>query len=208
MSEHLAHLVEQTDIGPIALSDHAHVTLEMQPLRPAERSFSWKINASLFHDDNFIEFLEMQTDLYLEVNDCNDSDPRLVWEAYKAYMQGMIISYSSKKKKEHIQEQSQIKKKIKKLEEDFHRSKSDGVLRELKEARLLLTNLLTKKAESDILFARQRLFEFGNKPNKFLARLARNSPQKAFIPVISDEDQIRQTHNTKINECFQKFYKT
>ncbi len=82
------------------------------------------------------------------------------------------------------------------------------MLRELKEARLLLTNLLTKKAESEILFARQRLFEFGNKPNKFLACLARNSPQKAFIPVISDEDQIRQTHNTKINECFQKFYKT
>lgn len=37
-------------------------------------------------------FLEMQTDLYLEVNDCNDSDPRLVWEAYKAYMRhGYII---------------------------------------------------------------------------------------------------------------------
>lgn len=101
-----------------------------------------------------------------------------------------------------------MEEKIKKPEEDFHRSKSDGVLKELKEARLLLTNLLTKKAESDILFARQRLFEFGNKPNKFLARLARNSPQKAFISAIYDEDQIRQTKNTKINECFQKFYET
>ena len=92
-------MVEQSDIGPIALSDHAPVTLEMQPLRPAERPFSWKINASLFHGDNFIKFLETQTDLYLEVNDCNDFDPRLVWEAYKAYMRGMIISYSSKKKR-------------------------------------------------------------------------------------------------------------
>ena len=75
-------------------------------------------------------------------------------------MQGMIIQYSSKKKKERTQEQSQIEKKIKKLEEDFHRSKSDVVLKELKEAKLLLNNLQTKKAESDILFARQRLKSF------------------------------------------------
>ena len=208
ISQYLTHLVEQSDIGAIALSDHAPVTLEMQPLRPAERSFSWKINASLFHDDNFVKFLETQTDLYLELNDHNDSDPRWVWEAYKAYMRGMIISYSSKKKKERVQEQSRIENKIRKLEEDFHRSKSNGVLQELKKTRLQLTSLLTKKAESDILFARQRMFEFGNKPNKFLARLARNSPQKAFISAISDEDQIRQTNNTKINECFQIFYKT
>lgn len=117
--EHLAPLVEQSGIGSVALSDHAPVTLEMQPLRPAERSFSWKINASLFHDDNFIKFLETQTDLYLEINDCNDSDPRLVWEAYKAYMRGMIISYSSKKKKERTQEQSQIEKKKKKIRGRF-----------------------------------------------------------------------------------------
>lgn len=66
------------------------------------------------------------------INDCNDSDPRLVWDAYKAYMWGVIISYSSKKRKERTQESSRIKKKKKKLEEDFHRSESDGVLKELK----------------------------------------------------------------------------
>lgn len=54
--------------------------------------------------------MERQTDLYLEANDCNDSDPRLVWEAYKAYMQGMTISYSIKKKKERSQEQAQVEK--------------------------------------------------------------------------------------------------
>lgn len=82
------------------------------------------------------------------------------------------------------------------------------MLKELKVKRLRLSDLLTKKAESNILFARQRLFEFGNKPNQFLARRARNSPQKTFISAISDEDPIRQTDNTKINECFQKFYET
>lgn len=40
ISEHLAYVVEQSDIGSIALSDHAPITLAMQPLRPSERSFS------------------------------------------------------------------------------------------------------------------------------------------------------------------------
>lgn len=62
-----------------------------------------------------------------------------------------------------------------------------------------MTNLIRKKAESDNLFARQRLFEFGNKPNTFLVRLARNSPRKAFISAISDEDQICQTNNRSMN---------
>lgn len=63
-----------------------------------------------------------------------------------------IISYSSKRKKECIREQSEIeKKKEKKLEEDFFNFKSDGVLKELKETGLLLTNLVTMKAESDFV---------------------------------------------------------
>lgn len=206
LSKHLANLVEQSDIGSIALSDHAPVTLIMQPLRPAEHSFSWRLNSLLFYDDDFIKFLENQTDFYLEFNDNNDSDPRIIWEAFKAYMRGMIISYSSRKKKERIQEQLEIEKRIKKLEEDFYRLKSDDVLKELKEVRSKLTDLITRKAESDILFARQRMFEFGNKPNKLLARLARNSPSKSFISAIHDQDDQRQTNNLKINECFKKFY--
>lgn len=62
ISEHLAHVVEQSDIGPIALSYHVPVTLEMQ------RSLSWKMNASLLHDDNFVKFLETQTDFCLIVS--------------------------------------------------------------------------------------------------------------------------------------------
>lgn len=78
------------------------VTLTMQPFRPTERSFVWRLNLLLFHDHNFIKFLEDKTDLYLEFNDNKGIDPRSVWEAYKAYMRGMIISNSSRKKRERL----------------------------------------------------------------------------------------------------------
>lgn len=156
LSKHLAYLIEQSDIGSITLSDHAPVTLIMQPIRPTEQSFSWKLNCLLFHDPNFIKFLEARTDLYLEFNDNNDTDPRTVWEAYKAYMRGMIISYLSRKKRDCLQERHEIEKRIKQQEEVFYRTKSDEVLQELKKMRLNLSNLITKKAESDILFAWQK----------------------------------------------------
>uniref|UniRef100_A0A3Q1F1B9 Reverse transcriptase domain-containing protein n=1 Tax=Acanthochromis polyacanthus TaxID=80966 RepID=A0A3Q1F1B9_9TELE len=46
-------------------------------------------------DDTFITYLTDQTDLFLEI-DKNEADPRTVWDTYKAYMRGMIISYTRK----------------------------------------------------------------------------------------------------------------
>lgn len=77
----LTHLIKHSDIGHIALSDHAPVTMLMQPLRPIERSFSWKMNALLFLNKNFIKFLKEHTDVLLKFNDKDEIDPRLVWDA-------------------------------------------------------------------------------------------------------------------------------
>lgn len=102
VSRCLAHLVEHVDIGHIALSDHAPVVMAIQPIRPNERSFSWRLNAMLLMDEKVTKFLKEQTDLFLEFNDKDGADPRIVWDTYKAYMRGMIISYTSQKKKEPV----------------------------------------------------------------------------------------------------------
>lgn len=62
-------------------------------------------------DHYFIEFLLQQTDLCYKINDKDDTDPRIVWEAYKAHMRGMIISYTSQKK-EPVAERFENQKKI------------------------------------------------------------------------------------------------
>uniref|UniRef100_A0A3B5MBT9 exodeoxyribonuclease III n=1 Tax=Xiphophorus couchianus TaxID=32473 RepID=A0A3B5MBT9_9TELE len=169
ISNHLVHLVEETEIGIISLSDHAPVRLAMQPPRPLDRTASWRLNRLLLLNEDFTKLLEEQTDFFLELNDNSNTDPRLVWDAYKAYMRGIIISYSSRKRKEQLAEQNKIENKIKKLEEEYILSKSDKILGELKTARASLSDITTKKAEKDILFAQQKFFEHGNKPNKYLA---------------------------------------
>uniref|UniRef100_A0A3B5QWP6 exodeoxyribonuclease III n=1 Tax=Xiphophorus maculatus TaxID=8083 RepID=A0A3B5QWP6_XIPMA len=204
MSNHLVHFVEETEMGTISLSDHAPVRLAMQPPRPLDRTASWRLNRLLLLNEDFTKLLEEQTDFFLQLNDNNNTDPRLVWDAYKAYMRGIIISYSSRKRKEQLAEQNKIENKIKKLEEGYILSKSDKILGELKTASL--SDITTKKAEKDILFAQQKFFEHGNKPNKYLTRLVNNSPGTNFISSIQDENGRRYMDNRRINECFKQFY--
>lgn len=97
VSRCLTHSVELVDIGHIALSDHAPVIMSIQPLKPTERSFSWTMNTALVMDEKFMKYLNDQTDL--EFNDKDAADPRIVWDAYNAYMRGMVISYTSQEKR-------------------------------------------------------------------------------------------------------------
>uniref|UniRef100_A0A8C5DIG8 Reverse transcriptase domain-containing protein n=1 Tax=Gouania willdenowi TaxID=441366 RepID=A0A8C5DIG8_GOUWI len=202
VSRCLLGLVEHTDIGLIALSDHAPVVMAVHPPRPSERSFSWRMNATLLMDEKFVKYLTDQTDLFLEINDKNGADPRIVWDTYKAYMRGMIISYTSRRKKERAAKQLEIENKVKLLEETYYKTRSEATLIELKSTRTALNNLITRKAERDILFTKQKFFELANKPNRLLARLARNAPIKSYISAVQDENQQRQTNNRQINESF------
>lgn len=46
------------------------------------------------------------------------------------------------------------------------------------------------------------MFESGNKPNKLLARLARNFPSKSLMLVICGEDHLQQKNNFNIISAF------
>lgn len=61
--------------------------------------------------------------------------------------------------------QLEIERKIKKLEEDYYAKKLKVTLIELKATRIALHNLITRRAEKDILFTKQIFFELANKPN-------------------------------------------
>uniref|UniRef100_A0A665UG82 Endonuclease/exonuclease/phosphatase domain-containing protein n=1 Tax=Echeneis naucrates TaxID=173247 RepID=A0A665UG82_ECHNA len=139
------HLVEQLNIGHIALSDHAPVVMSIQPLKSTERSFSWRMNTTLLMDKKFINYLNDQADLFLEFNDKDAADSRIVWGTYEAYMRGMIISYTSRRKKERVAKQFEIERKIKRLEEDYYVTKREVTLIEMKATRIALHNLVIRK---------------------------------------------------------------
>uniref|UniRef100_A0A8C6UCR3 Reverse transcriptase domain-containing protein n=1 Tax=Neogobius melanostomus TaxID=47308 RepID=A0A8C6UCR3_9GOBI len=121
-------------------------------------------------------------------------------------MRGMILSYTAHKKKERLTKQLELEGNLKKLEIQYYKTQASETLSELKHARAALNNLITHKAEKDILFAKQRLFESANKPNRFLARIAKNAPSNTFITSMMDSGGIRRVENREINRCFRDFY--
>ena len=64
---------------------------------PIQRS--WRFNPQLTTDAKFCEYLESNIKIYFETNDKNDTSPTLLWEAFKAYLRGCIISFQSSLKK-------------------------------------------------------------------------------------------------------------
>lgn len=157
-------------------------------------------------DDQFVEYLKDKTDYYFLCNDLKETDPRVLWDAYKAYIRGMIISYVSKKNKDRIAKQLQLEKQISHLQKQYYISKSEDVLTQIKHIRTLLNDLLTSRAERDVLFARQRLFEMGNKYNRLLAKLIKNRPGKNCISAVRDGEGRRCSDDKEINNVFRQFY--
>lgn len=161
---HMAHLVNQANIGPITISDHAPVTISICFSDSSKLSPRfWKLNPYYLMDERFVEYLREQTDCYFLTNDLEETDPRVLWDAYMAYIRG-IISFVSKKNKDKIAKQFELEKQISDLQRQYHILKSEDMLTQIKYSKTLLNDLMTSQAEKDVLFARQHLFEMGNKP--------------------------------------------
>lgn len=69
-----------------------------------------------------------------------------------------------------------------------------------------LNSLITHKAEQCIRFANQKLYEFANKPSKYLARLVNRKSDSQCITAIKGADGKRTTDADKINKSFEQYY--
>ena len=69
-------------------------------------------NSSLLAQTSFKEFLHAQISLFFDTNDSPETSRRTLWEAFKAFMRGQIISYVSSLKKAEKAESEAITKEI------------------------------------------------------------------------------------------------
>lgn len=60
--------------------------------------------------------------------------------------------------------------------------------------------------EQSIRFAKQKLYDFGNKSNKYLARLINKKSDSQCISAIKDAHGKRQTDVENINKAFEQYY--
>lgn len=76
------------------ISDHGHVTLIYDMTKIIRGPYRWRLHPKWLHDTNFLECVGTNIDVFFKIN-TNETSASLKWEAFKAYIRGQMISYTS-----------------------------------------------------------------------------------------------------------------
>ncbi len=112
VSASLVSTVSRCWYDSIIISDHASVSFILNMPKSLSYSTRWRLQAFWLRDPTFIEFIGTQIDYYFE-NNTNQTSATIRWEAFKAFLRGQMISFTSFKHKLCQIEMEQLEKKDK-----------------------------------------------------------------------------------------------
>ncbi|XP_059844944.1 uncharacterized protein LOC132404647 [Hypanus sabinus] len=115
LSIRLARQKDVTDCkyDSIAISDHAPLKLSIKISDSSINTRSWRLNATLLQDPEFITFMKQQIDIFFSTNYTEEIDRGILWDSFKAFIHGQIISYSAGKRKQRYLDIALLVDKIK-----------------------------------------------------------------------------------------------
>lgn len=76
------------------VSDHRPVVMQLCFPDHVPPQRTWRLDTRLLADEDFISYISMHIDLFLETNCRSETSRGMLWEAMKAYLHGQIISYT------------------------------------------------------------------------------------------------------------------
>ncbi|XDV45285.1 hypothetical protein PO909_013405 [Leuciscus waleckii] len=193
-------------IATKVLSDHSPISVTISPPYRDPNCRHWRLDPTLLSNHSFTEHITSEWRQFISINKTPDISPSTLWEAGKAYIHGAIMSYTSAQRKDALKKQLDLEK-TGTLEAQFKKSYSNSLAKQLDAARSALNQLLTRKAETTIFFAKHRLFESGNKPGRLLARLTRGKTEPNVIPSLMDRNGVRRFTSSDINKEMKLYYK-
>lgn len=190
----------------ISISDHSPLTfnLYLEGMDPPSRS--WRLDPYLLTNKEFCKFIESQIKLYFETNDTPEVTPCTLWEAFKAYLRGCVISYEAAKKKKEVTQCRHLEEQIQQLDRQNALNPTPDLHREITNLKYQLNQLLSGKISSAFLFIKQKHFEFGDKPHKLLARQLKKIEADRAIHKIRDDRGHILLKPKEINMRFLQFY--
>lgn len=147
------YLVDSCEYLPRTLYDHSPLVLTVNTPTTRTHLRRWRFSNYLLNDLDFIAFLNDNIECFLNFN-VGSASPGVVWESLKAYLRGIIISYSSGKKKK-LSQLNLLSKDIKKLEQDCSVCGDENMFQKLSSLRLEYDMLSTKEAECVLLRSKQ-----------------------------------------------------
>lgn len=113
--------IKHCDYGAIVLSEHCPVSLHIK-IGHIPTTKKWRFNNSLLSDLNIVEELKKQIEFFLQTNDDPDITRSTLWETFKVYLRGQIISLINMKNKQQREKESKITEELIELDRKYANS--------------------------------------------------------------------------------------
>lgn len=204
----LLQFIDYSAIGKIIISDHAPVFLHLKLQSPFNQTRYWRFNPFILKDSKFCSYFMSEFQSFFAINSPSTEDKSLLWETIKAFSRGLVISYTSSKRRRQIEQKNILDTKLKRAESDYVQNPKSAKLKEITALRSALESLHISSAERKVRFAKQRLYEHGDKPGKYLAYLTKKKADSQMISSIKDDQGHSSSDVTIINNTFVNFFKT
>lgn len=96
------YMISKCSILSIVLSDHSRIHLKIQCNQKRFTSKRWRFNSFLFKDNELKSFVRVWISNFIKENNDPSLEPNIIWEAAKATLRGLLISYVSFKNHEKL----------------------------------------------------------------------------------------------------------
>ena len=199
------HRVEDCRIGVADLSDHNAVYLIINLNK--RRTTVWRMNVGVLNDVDLVERIKMDINRYKEENNNGEVDPNILWDALKAVTRGNLMVQTALLKKSRLVNYQKQLGHLKDLERKHNATSDLEVLRQVKETRNKIDNILLSEVEKKARFVKQTYYEGGPKANRLLARRIRKQQALNTIYKIRDpQTNELLTEPDKIERVFREYY--
>lgn len=189
----------------IVMSDHAPVSIKIQLWKIDHGPKRWRLQTHILKDKNCIKFIEKCIYNYFDLNK-NETSASIRWEAFKAYIRGEIISYTSAQNKTYNQEILSMEKEIKTLENEIYNNNNSRKMQNLTILRAKYDKLMTDKVAKSLLWTKQTYYDQGKKAGKLLAwRIKKLQADRSISSIKTDAGEL-STDPIETNKTFKKFY--
>ena len=193
-------------IHPIILSDHSRIHIKVQWDLEKKTFMRWRFNPSLLKDKELKSSIRKWILNYIKENDNPSLEPNIIWEAAKATLRGLLISYVSFKNRDKLRKRKVIEEEVC-LKESLHKiAPTEDNWIQLTTAKAKLNTLISEEILQKINLTKQKDYEFGNKPGKLLAyQIKKEQAEKTIKAIYKSENKITY-HPQEINHTFFNFY--
>ena len=201
----LLPLIQSCSYHARVISDHSPLLMAINFVHKSTSRPPWRLNTSLLSDSDFAEYISQQIDFFIDTNATGGTNHSTLWEAFKAYMRGQLISRLAYDKQMRSFTLTNLMHRIQSLESQNIQSPSPALYKEKLLLKTEFENLSTINAEEMILKSRHTYYEHGDKPSRLLAHQLRQSAASRVIAEINTSSGLTRDPQ-EINNAFRNFY--